>query len=334
MSSSSSKGTRVLPTKKNTQNENVIKTKPRAKIIRTRSNTRRSSAQKDSQVNLKITQKSSIEDTREPTVKETNKAGDDKASQQKKKKSANANEKSTMNKKHCSSEITHNLEDNLSIGDRIGSKRKQKRSDTENVKRPKEPVKVVITKTKLTEEEKQQRDYDRSLKNFKQVKADPEKHIPYRVGNNFSRRINRCIKNFGKENGLNADEVVKQYKNGDLIFIDIPYRCKFVVAEQRLKNPETIDKTRKIDDKQSNLKKNKNSSDDDAKCDDKESRIIKFDNQSKMISVDLSDKIISTLETNGTRLHTIRFNDDELRKLSKFKNEIFGLENTQVAKSK
>ena len=124
MSSSSSKGTRVLPTKKNTQNENVIKTKPRAKIIRTRSNTRRSSAQKDSQVNLKITQKSSIEDTREPTIKDTtvisetptinernisdtvknnhsnkfeNKARDANASQ--KKKSPNEKEKSTIKNK-------------------------------------------------------------------------------------------------------------------------------------------------------------------------------------------------------------------------------------------
>ena len=111
MSSSSSKGIRVLPTKKNTQNKNATKTKPRAQIIRTRSKTRCSSAQKDSQVNLKITQKSSIEDTREPTIKDTtvisetptinernisdtlknnhsnkfeNKAGDEKASQTKK----------------------------------------------------------------------------------------------------------------------------------------------------------------------------------------------------------------------------------------------------------
>ena len=115
MSSSSSKAKRVLPTKKNTPNENVIKTAPRAKIIRTRSKSRCSFAQKDSQVNLKITQNSSIEDPREPTIKDTtvisetptinernisdtlnnnhsnkveNKAGDEKASQEKEKKVA------------------------------------------------------------------------------------------------------------------------------------------------------------------------------------------------------------------------------------------------------
>ena len=257
------------------------------------------------------------------------------------KKSPNEKEKTTIKKKEksdkcdkqCSSAITDGNEDNISIGHRIGSKRKQKRSETVNVKRPKEPAKVVITKTKLTEEEKQKRDYARSLKNFQLAKADPEKDIQYRSGNNFSRRINRCAKNFGKKNGLKKDEVLKQYKNGDLNFVDVPYRCTFEVATHRLKNPETIDKTRKIDEKKSNLKNNKNSRDDDTKCDDKESRIIKFDNKSKMISVDLMDKIISTSETNGTRFHAIRFSDDELKKLSKFKNEIFGPE-TQVAKSK
>ena len=61
----------MLPTKKNTQNKNATKTKPRAQIIRTRSKTRCSSAQKDSQVNLNITQKSSLEDPREPTINDT-----------------------------------------------------------------------------------------------------------------------------------------------------------------------------------------------------------------------------------------------------------------------
>ena len=326
MSSSSSKGTRVLPTKKNTQNENVLKTKPRTPLVRTRSKTRRSSAQKDSQINQKITQKSSIEDTRKPTIIDNNKTGDEKASQQQKKKSDNAKEKST--------EITHNMEDNQSIGDRIVSKRKQEGSDTENVKRPKEPAKVEMTKPKLTKEDIKKREYDRSIKNFKQYTADPQKHNQYRVGNNFSRMINRCARNFGIENGLEPNEVLKQYKNGDLILIDVPYKRKFVVAEHRLKNPQTKDKTRKIDDKKSNLKNNINSRDDDTKCDDKESRIIKFDNKSKMIGVDLMEKIISTSETNGTRFHAIRFSDDELKKLSKFKNEIFGLETKQLAKSK
>ena len=170
-------------------NENVIKTAPRAKIIRTRSKSRCSFAQKDSQVNLKITQNSSIEDPRKPTIKDTtaisetpttnesnisdtlnnnhsnkveNKAGDEKASQEKKKKSPNEKEKTTIKKKdksdkcdkQCSSAITDSNEDNISIADRIVSKRKQKHSETENVKRPKGPEKVVKTKTKLTEEEK------------------------------------------------------------------------------------------------------------------------------------------------------------------------------------
>ena len=62
---------RVLPTKKNTQNKNATKAKPRTKIIRTRRKTRSSSAQKDSQKNLNITQKSSLEHPREPTINDT-----------------------------------------------------------------------------------------------------------------------------------------------------------------------------------------------------------------------------------------------------------------------
>ena len=71
MSTSSSKGMRVLPTKKNARNKKVTEAKPPRQIIRTRRKTRSSSAQKDSDTNINITEKSSLEHPREPTIKET-----------------------------------------------------------------------------------------------------------------------------------------------------------------------------------------------------------------------------------------------------------------------
>ena len=62
---------RVLPTKKNARNKKVTEAKPPRLIIRTRRKTRSSSVQKDSDTNINITEKSSLEHPREPTIKET-----------------------------------------------------------------------------------------------------------------------------------------------------------------------------------------------------------------------------------------------------------------------
>ena len=62
---------RVLPTKKNAHNKKITEAKPPRQIIRTRHKTRSSSAQKDSDTNINITEKSSLEHPREPTINET-----------------------------------------------------------------------------------------------------------------------------------------------------------------------------------------------------------------------------------------------------------------------
>ena len=214
------------------------------------------------------------------------------------------------------------------------SKRKTKDSGTDNIKRRKGPEKVTKTKTKLTEEEKRERDSARVNKNLKKAMADPVNYLQYCDNNNYSRRINRHAQKFADKNALTAKDVLKQYKEGNLIFHDVKGRRGFEVPNDMLKRPETIDKSTKKDDEKSNLNKKKTSRSDDDKFDDNESSIMKNDDESKVNSVDLSDKIISTMEKYGRRFTTLLFDDDELRNLSKFKNNIFKPENKQVAKLK
>ena len=176
------------------------------------------------------------------------------------------------------------------------SKRKIEDSGTDNVKRRKGPEKVTKTKTKLTEEEKRERNNARANKNLKKAMADPVNYLQYRDNNNYSRRINRWAQKIADKNALTAKEVLKQYKEGNLIFHDVKGRRGFEVPNDMLKRPETIDKSPKKDDEKSNLNKKKTSRSDDDKFNDNESSIIKIDNESKINSVDLNDTIISTME--------------------------------------
>ena len=101
---------------------------------------------------------------------------------------------------------------------------------------------MAKTKTKLTAEEKRERDNARALKNLQIAMADPVKHLQYRYNNNYSWRINRWAQKSAKRNGLTATDVVKQYKEGNLIFHDVKGRRGFEVPNDMLKRPETIDK--------------------------------------------------------------------------------------------
>ena len=63
---------RVLPTNKNARGKKITQAKRPKRNNHSQRNTRNSSAQKDSDTNINIIEKSSLEHSREPTINETN----------------------------------------------------------------------------------------------------------------------------------------------------------------------------------------------------------------------------------------------------------------------